>query len=357
MDDPNAVACLPTPNPGPSYVYVWPTAIGKVDLVGIDGLETPGLGTGLLPGPTAPIPWGGTLSLQMQFHPDLPNTQVAYYRWSYKFLDEADCSPVHATVTHRWKHLVFIPPSTIDINLIPVTLGPVPAASITAGTANLFSIPDPTLPWVDIVGPYDRPFAYFDSTEGTLPRKSGRCRLKLEMFDHDGNQVPCDNVSGGPTFKIILPKTGGAPGEYTNAPAANITAQGDLIFDIFVDNQATDAELNGVSALGSADACGFLTYDGTTTNVSIAYVAYQPNNFLDWKLSVSRGLAGVVVQDPPPPPSGSPANAPTNTSSGSPGFPTSFATSPATLLGTCSRAACAVNLYTWARATDGYSRQ
>jgi len=353
VDDPNAVACLPAGNPGPSYLYVWPTAIGNVDLIGIDGLEAPGSGTGLLAGP---VPWGGTLSLQMQFHPDLPTTQVAYYRWSYKFFDESDFSPIHTTVTHRWKHVVYMPPSTIDITLIPVTLGPLPAATTTTGTPNLFAIPDPTLPWVDIVDPADRPFAYFDSTEGTLPRKSGRCRLKLEMFASDGHHVPCDNVGGGPTFKFILPKLGGAPGEYSNAPAANITAQGDLIFDIFVDNNPTDAELTGVSALGSADACGFLTYD-SSSNVAIAYVAYHPNNYLDWKLSVSRGLTGVVVQDPPPPPGGSPGYAPTNTSSGAPGSPAAFVNSPATLLGSCPRAAFAVNLYTWARATDGYSRQ
>jgi hypothetical protein len=359
VDDPNAIACLPTPNPGPSYLYVWPTAIGNIDLRDIDGLETPGFGTGLLPGSTGPRPWGGTLCLQMQFHPDLQAHNIRYYRWSYKFSDEAEFTQVHGTVTHRWKHVTFIPPSTIDINLVPVTFGPLPATATIAGTTNLFGVPDASLPWVDIVDPYDRPFAYFDSTEGIVPRKSGRCRLKLEMFDGNGNHVACDNHSGGPTFKYLLPKLGGALDEYTNAPDANITAEGDLIFDIRVDNYSTDAELTGVTTpVGAADLCGFLQYGALDNNVAIKYVAYHPSNFLDWKLWVSRGLSGVVVQDPPPPPPlpVPPGYAPTNTSAGSPGSPVNFNNTAGTLLGTCPRAAFAVNLYIWARATDGYER-
>ena len=259
--------------------------------------------------------------------------------------------------------MTFVPPSTVNINLIPVTLGPIPAADV-GGTPNLYEIPDPTLDWVDIVDFNDRPFAYFDSTESKVPRKSGRCRLKLEMFDGGGKHISCDNLGGGPTFKYILPDLSVPSGSYTNNIAKNITPEGDLIFDVLVDNNSTDAELTGVtSPSGSADMCGFLKYvnkgDKHTKGdpIAIDYVAYHPNNYLDWQLWVSRGLSGTVVQDPPPPPSPAPAYAPTSTSTGSPGSPVTFTNAADVLLGQdCAQAAFAVNLYIWARIHDGYER-
>lgn len=68
VEDPAAVACMPT-GPDLGFLYVWPTAIGNINLRQIDGLETLA-GTGLLPAPTyGPVgtPWGGTLPLQLIF--------------------------------------------------------------------------------------------------------------------------------------------------------------------------------------------------------------------------------------------------------------------------------------------------
>jgi hypothetical protein len=363
VDDPRAVACQPDGPPGPGYLYVWPTAIGNVDLGGIDGLET-GIGTGLLPGNT---PWGGTLCLQMQFHPDLQANNIKYYRWSYKFDDELDFTQIHATVVHRYETIT-ISGSDIVIHLNPVTLGPNLVSGLTnpAGTPNLFAIPDPTLPWIDIDDPSDRPFAYFDSTGGVLARKSGMCTLLLELFDGDGKFVPSNNVLGSSTlgdqggdpappgaFTYILPDIGGPPNTYTNAPTPNITDHGRLIFRIQVDNNDTVAELPAVATpLGSTDTdpCGVLHYGTTSDNVDLSYVAFHPNNYLDWDLTITRGISGVVASIPPSPP-------PTNTSSGSPGLPAHFVNSAGVLLGTCTQAAFAVNLYCRARATSGYGRQ
>ncbi len=357
VDNPNAVACQPPPNPGPGYLYVWPTGIGNEDLANIDGLET-GTGTGLLPGNT---PWGGTLSLQMQFHPDLQTNNIQYYRWSYAFDGDPGLTPIRATVTHRY--LTF----TVSGGIItgpfnPVTLGP----QIVGGNANLFAIPDPNLPWIDIVDPLDRPFAYFDSTGGVTPPRSGMCTLVLEMFDGAGNFVPCNNTRGIATlgdqstdpatpgaFTYLLEPSGGPPNTFTNAPTPNITDDGRLIFRIRVDNNSTDAELDQVatpSGTTNTDPCGFLHYQLGTDPVSIAYVAFHPNNFLNWQLRVFRGLSGIVASIPPSPP-------PIDTSSGSPGSPATFTNPASSLLGTCTRAAFAVNLDCLARATDGYSRQ
>lgn len=363
VDDPRAVACQPVGNPGPGYLYVWPTAIGNVDLGGIDGLETL-LGTGLLPGNT---PWGGTLCLQMQFHPDLQANNIKYYRWSYKFDDETDFTQIKATVVHRYETIT-VNGSQIVIHLNPVTLGPnlVSGPTNPGGTSNLFAIPDPTLPWIDIDDPADRPFAYFDSTEAILPRKSGGCTLLLELFDGDGKFVPGNNTRGvstlgdqagdpgGPgAFTYILPDLTKPPGNYTNAPTPNITDHGRLIFRIQVDNNSTDAELPGVATpLGTTetDPCGMLHYSSLSDNVDLSYVAFHPNNYLDWELDIWRGVSGLAASIPPSPPA-------TNTSSGSPGLPAHFINSAATLLGTCPQAAFAVNLYCWARANSGYSRQ
>lgn len=162
VTDPRAIACNPG-GPDLGFSYVWPTAIGNVDLGQIDGLET-GLGTGLLPGNT---PWGGTLDLQMRFSPDLATNGLQYYRWSYKFDDESIFTPISTPVSHRYMTTVVMPGPVIFIHLTNVSLGP----NTVNGVTNLFEIPDPSLPWVDIDDPADRPFAYFDSTENVVPRE------------------------------------------------------------------------------------------------------------------------------------------------------------------------------------------
>jgi hypothetical protein len=352
VTDPRAIGCLST-GTGPGYLYVWPTAIGNQDLSLIDGLET-GTGTGLLPGVT---PFGGLLSMQMNFDPSLQANNIQYYRWSYMFAGDSGFTQINTPVTHRYMTVAPGPPIVITLN--SVTLGPQ-----TVGSANnLFAIPDPSLSWVDIDDPADRPFAYFDSTTGVTPGRSGMVTMMLEMFDGAGNFVPCNNPRGTSTagdllgdpstgaFTYILPEIGGAPGTYTNAPKPNITDHGRLIFQILVDNNPTQAGLPAVSTPeGSADSCGMLHYGAASDTVALDYYAYHPNNYLDWDLTITRGLSGTVASIPPSPP-------PTDTSSGSEGSPAVFDNSAGTLLGSCPQAAFAVNLYCAARATNGYSRQ
>lgn len=343
VEDPAAIACQPAPKPGPGYLYVWPTAIGNIDLRQVNGLETMGpvVGKGLLPGDT---PWGGTLCLQVQFDPNLRANDIHYYRWSYKFDGDADFTQINASVTHRWQEITFGPGGKIDIHLHPVTLGP----RLVNGTTNLFEIPDPAIDWINIVDPSDRPFAYFDSTAGQTPGRSGLVTLKLEMFHANGTHVACGNDGHGGPFQFLLPDLGGTPDDYTNAPAANIDANGDLGFQVLVDNNPTTAQLPGVDVNNiKADDCGILHYssapeDVDTQYVHIQYVATHPHNYLDWSLSVSRGLHGSV------------ASTGGSTSSANPDH---FDKRPSALLGTCKQAAFAVNLNTYARAQSGYGRQ
>jgi len=338
VDDPSAIAGNPDPRPGPGYLYVWPTAIGNVDLRQIDGLETMA-GTGLLPGPTGPTPFGGTLSMQVQFDPDLRGNNIHYYRWSYRFGSEG-FTQVTGSVVHRWQEITFGPGGVIDVHLHPVTLGP----RLVGTETNLYEIPDPTLPWINIVDSIDRPFAYVESSAGETPGRSGMLTLRLELFTATGAHVPSGNASPGGPFQFLLPDLTGTPNDYINAPAPNIDANGDLVFEIRVDNNPTLASLPGVRA-GSltADDCGMLHYAGGADTITIDYVATHPNNFLDWSLVVSRGSSGSVT------------SVGGHTSSLAPDH---FDNPASTLLGTnCVQAAFAVNLSARARATDGYSRQ
>jgi hypothetical protein len=345
VDDPNAIACLPT-NPGPSYLYVWPTAIGNIDLRNIDGLETLG-GTGLTSDFFGrPVAWGGTLPLQMQFHPGLQAGGVVYYRWSYKFDGDFDFTQIDTPVTHRWQEVTVDGMGVIHIHLHGYTFGP----HLVGVQPNLFEIPDASLTWVDINDPVDRPFAYFDSTTGLTPGRSGMCTLKLEMFDGGGNHLSSGNAGHVGPFKYILPDLTMPPDAFKDAPAPNIDVNGDLIFRVGVDNNPTRAVLYDAltGSHGGGDACGMRHYNGPNDPVTIRYAATHPNNFIDWGLSVNRGTCGQVVG--------------TSDHTSSPD-PADFVNNASVLLaafggcGACTQAAFAVNLNCGARITNGYSYQ
>ena len=339
VNDPAAIACQPDPYPGPAGLYVWPTAIGNIDLRDIDGLET-GLGTGLLPGDT---PWGGTLPMQVQFHTDLRANDIMYYRWSYKFAGDAVFTQIGAPVTHRWQEQITESDGTITIKLHGYSLGP----HVVGTSTNLFEIPDPMRAWVDIDDPADRPSAYFDSTDHQTPGRSGMCTLKLEMFAADGTPKPCSNRGhAGGTFKFLLPKLAGPPDNYTDAPVPNVDDDGNLTFNLYVDNKPTRSALYDAH-IGSrfSDPCGILHYNSPDDQVTVDYTATQPNNHLDWSLTITKGTEGNV---------GIPSPLTGNTSTLD---PAGFQNKASVLLGTCAQAAFAVNLSAAARATNGYGRQ
>ncbi len=356
VDDPQAITCPPI-NPGPNYLYVWPNYIGWEDLWYVKGL-TDGVGPdlGLLPGKT---PWGGTLQVKTQMHPDLPTAGISYFRWSYKFPGDPDFTHIIAPFTIRKQKTTYIAPSTVIIQNTPVTFVAKPVGLST----DLFEIPghfdplvEPNTVWIDF------PYADFDSTLGAIPDpnpsfdcrgnsltgQSGLCTLRLEMFDNAGNHVASDNLGGPATFAYLLADQLLPVGTYTNAPAFNIDGAGNLIFQILIDNNHTVAQLPKVKTpINSTDTdpCGILYYTNGGDIVDIYYVAFHPNDFLDWSLGVSLGIMGSV------------AGISGNVSAGSLGSPADFANSASALLQTCTQGALAVNLYCYARATNGYSRQ
>jgi len=352
IDDPDAIPCPPIA-PGPSYEYVWPRYVGWEDLWYVKGL-TDGVGpdVGLLPGKT---PFGGTLQVKTQMHPDLPTPGISYIRWSYKFPGDPDFTHITSPFTIRKEKTTYIAPSTVIIVDTPVTF----VTQTVGPNSDLFAIPE-HLPadtvWIDL------PYANFDSTLGAipdpnastdctqvlLPGQSGLCTLRVEMFDSAGNHVASDNLGGPATFAYLLPDQSIPLGTYTNAPAYNINGSGDLIFQIMVDNNHTVAQLPRVKTPISstdADACGILHFTHRSDIVDIYYVAFHPNDYLDWDLGVSLGIMGSV------------ASTGGSVSAGLLGAPADFANSANALLGKCMQGAFAVNLYCYARATNGYSRQ
>jgi hypothetical protein len=351
VDDPDAVACNdPGGRPiGGEEHYVWPTAIGNVDLRNITGLEDAAGGSPQ--GLTGTSPWGGALALQMQFDPRLKSDGVAsFYRWSYRFDGDATFSPINAQVNHRYMTVTFAP---LEIHLHTVNLGP----HTVSGEQNLFDVPDP-FPgdgWVNINDPYDRPFGYFDSTDNhyspfsytdVLPRRSGMCTLLLEMFDAAGNPVPCGNNGVGGPFEFVLPDLTGPPTQYTSVLGPhNITPTGQLTFRVLIDNQDTSASIDSVSAAGHlADPCGMLHYANGDDDVAISFHATHPNDYLTWSLGVNLGFHGGVASE--------------GGSSSSPPAPENPLVRDASeLLNGCTNGAFAVNLYTAATATDGDGRQ
>jgi hypothetical protein len=353
VTDPTAVACNGPghrPIPGTGY-YVWPQSIGNADLRGIAGLESaPG---GPPQGLLGTRPWGGTLALKMEFDPRLkPDGVAKYYRWSYRFDGDPDWSPINAPVTHRYQTITYSP---LHIHLHSVNLGPKPPIG---GQANLFEIPDPYPGdgWVSISDPWDVPFAYFDSTDNhyapftytdTLPRRGGMCTLLLELFDASGSLVPCGNDGVGGPFVFVLPDLGGSPSDYTSVLGANnITPSGQLVFRVLVDNADTYAKVDTITAAGAhADSCGILHYSSSSDPVAIGFHATHPDDYLTWLLRVYRGASGVVAQTP------------TGSSSSPPQAPNPFTNLASALLGGCTNAAFAADLWTWATATDGYGRQ
>jgi hypothetical protein len=365
VDDPSAVAGFPPP-PDLGGNYVWATAIGNTELRLIDGLT--GGGTGIGERMTDHFAFGGRLSLQIVFSQHILDV-ASYYRWSYRFEDEAGFTEIKESVVHRYAEM-----TGGTLHLVPETLGPLPPVTRPDGVVvtNLFEIPNlGAHNWVNLVDPQDRPYAYFDTTLGRTPGKSGRCFLMLEIFDSSGQRVQCSNTStsgtalGGP-FSFWLSDPDGGAGSSVLAPPFNVTDQGQLVFSLLVENRPTDAELfpvelfPPVSGESMADRdCGFIVFTDTGARVNIPYAATQPANYIEWTLSVARGYHGAAI----------PSNG-GSTSSGSVAAPALMSdTDPVTglltgqpptvgrLLGTCPRAAFALNLYCKARITDGYSDQ
>jgi hypothetical protein len=344
-----APCCSPCAPVNAAQNYVLFRAIGNVPLSDIYGtstlLTTTPSNLGLAAGAVVAgedSPFGSLLLPRVEFDSSLLEMGLAsFYQISYRFGTTGSWTPLTGDIYRHYNQFVGTELVTTALSLGPQTVGT---------TTNLFAIPSALPPvgdWAYPNPPYDLANAQFPTT--VLPSAvtggtSGLYQLKLDLFDSSGNVV--DIATAGITYYV--PTTTEPDGTIDTAPASTLglVSGNSFIMSIFVDNRPTVAQLPGVLVDSlAADACGMLDYSNPSDVVEIEYVAYQPGNFLDWDLDVVRGLTGSV------------AAIADNVSAGTPGTPVDFDNTVATLLGPCTRAAFAVNLYCASRCTDGWSRQ
>jgi hypothetical protein len=346
--------CAPV-NAGENYVLF--RAIGGVALSSIYGASPllPSTPVGLAAGVVVAgedSPFGGLLLPRVEFDSSLLESNLAsYYQITYWDTVQLKWVALTGDISRHYNEFVGTTLVTKNYPLGPVTAGTTP---------NLFAIP-PALPpvgdWAYPNPPYDLANAQFPTT--VLPTAvaggtNGLYQLKLDLYDSGGN--PVDIAAAG--IKYYVPSTVESDGtiETVDASTLGLVSGNSMIVNFFIDNRPTQAALPGVSTpvdSTATDPCGILHYNLDTDNVDIQYVAYQAGNFLDWDLSVVRGICGSV------------ASAGGNTSAGAPapGSPVDFNNTVgylgrmlSTACPACEQAAYGVNLDCYFRGTDGWSR-
>jgi hypothetical protein len=342
-----APCCNPCPpvNADPNYVLF--RAIGATPLSQIRGdsnvLPFTSSNIGLAAGVVVAgedSPFGELLLPAVEFDSTLlENGLAAYYKISYQAPGSTAWNDLTGDIYRHYNHFVGTQLVTTPYLLGPQTVG---------ATTNLFAIP-PALP---PVGDWAIADPVGDVANGQFPTStiapiSGLYLLKLTLYDSSGNEV---NIAAA-GIKYYVP-TGVEPDgtiDTVDASTIGLVSGNSLIISVYVDNNPTVAQLPGVSTpvdSTTTDPCGILHYNNPGDNVDVQYVAYQPENFLDWNLTVFRGISGGV------------ASLSENTSAGVPfpGVPDDFNNTAGSLMGTCPQAAFAVNLYCYSRATNGWSR-
>jgi len=320
-------------------------------------------------------PFGGNPTFRMGFGSDLPNSNMYYYRWSYRKISLTDLSPLSSYEPLEPKGATFYKgydyvytDSNGDeqwgadkVKLGPFTEGP---------NDNLYIIP-PELPemapfniaadshphWHQQT--YNMDTITFDSTnlEG-----DGLYEFKLELFDKAGNLL--QNLPKA-TFKT--PRHDDASFS-ENAPdilLENPTSSNADAFNVImrIDNGQCEGDIYTVNVNGepaSSNCCGFVKYKpaGEEAELELTFRAVHPTNFAEFSFGVVKGTCGSVAT----------ASARGMVIDSASGYTLNTATgiysktfTPSELLGECyengtGKAAFAETLHIISTATDGISR-
>ena len=165
------------------------------------------------------------------------------------------------------------------------------------------------------------------------------------MFDGAGNKI-VDPVALG--FTYFLPLSDPVGGVWPVDANPHIEPDGSIILRVHLDNRDTIADIRSVGLGGGTftGECQFLEYtDADVDEVEVNYLAYHPNDFLShYNLTVKRGKSGTNV-----------ASHSTTTPAAPPlGETRDFNVSD--LLGAYPQCAFAVELHTYPRTRNGYTR-
>jgi hypothetical protein len=173
------------------------------------------------------------------------------------------------------------------------------------------------------------------------------------MFDAAGNNL--NPTAAGAGWNFFLPLSDQVGGVWPVDDDPEIQSDGSIYFNLWVDNTDTEADIQSVGLGGAATGeCQFIEYnDFNTDEIVVTYVAYhklppQRDFLASYDLRIKRGISGTTVDS-----FSSSLPAPTATTR---------TVDVADLLrqigakGPYTRCAFAVELHTWPRNRDGYSR-
>ena len=285
---PEAIVCHPHPNPDVGDVYIMPLGIGWDGWHQIShahlktGHITDFVDTGLYNGEA---PYGKELDIQMQFHEDLRNKGVRYYRWSYRKGESGRWKNINSKVVHRYLQLI-----GTDLFINTKVLGPF----TVNGNPDLFEIPDPDIDWV-IINRGDRRFAYWETED----LEDGVYQLRLEVFDQNGNKITDPSSKG---FKFILP-TGNEQNGVIPVDDNLKVIDGSIILNIHINNRKTVADIKGIRFNGlPLNQCQFVEYFSKNQILTITYTAkhpvHTPVDFLrSYVLTIRKGINGTLVKN------------------------------------------------------------
>jgi len=352
VTDPDAVACDKDDQVDKPGVYVMPLGIGddgwyEIEQAHLKPGDIPNANRGLY---SATDPYGTRLDVRMQFHDSLIAKGVHYYRWSFAPSGTTNWTHINTPISHR--HLTQI---GSDFFIVPEDLGPF----VVGGKPSLFKVPDPTKDWIAL-NRNDRAFAIWHTAlwDSDLNRyvaqvADGRYTLRLEMFDAAGNNL--DPSAPGTQWNFFLPTSDVVGGVWPVDDNPHVQPDGSVHFNLWVDNTDTIADIQSVGLGGSPTGeCQFIEYDDATTDeIAITYVAYHKHpparDFLaSYSLSVKRGISGTTVASYSSP---IPADTPNTLL-----FDVDHLLRKIGAKGPYSRCAFAVELHTWPRTRNGYSR-
>lgn len=331
------------PPPGiPVWVMPWGVGGIRVDSIKPTGLvDYAGI---------ANAPFGWRLGLRHGYQDSIPNANIKYYRWLYRPQGAGAWTELTESVG---AHYVKQEGTTTTFPVY--ALGPQ-----GIGGKNLYefrphvppSFPGATTNWpaTDWFG--DIYSGFFDTR--TLP--DGRYQLKLEVYNPAGVQV-----MPGPAFRFIVPSGTLPDGTITTTAAAPASIDaGGYVFLLHVNNRQCGASIDPPTLGGSSltGPCGFLIYDpavaetDNAAKIGLGFHATQPGNFASFRFNVVRGATTTISSSAVV----SVINAPPFTGDGNGNYSATFTRSQ--LLGPdCPvQGAFSLNLYVYAKATDGWSR-
>jgi sugar lactone lactonase YvrE len=308
-------------------------------------------------------PFGGGLWFRLHSSNDIPTPDVYYYRYRYRRKGAGGWNEFDSNIS---VHYVKNRPGKTPI-FPKFKLGPYDKegmklyrfrphqSQLEKELKNLgLLVPGESVDWPKIPFPADVYRAYLDTVaEGLAP---GEYEIRVDIYNSSGF-----HTSPGGAFQMIADIGTDSLGGIKTVPASLVG--GGVQYVIHIDNRKCSADISP-PAIGTSvmDTCGFLRYDTAAPGlVHIAWKAWHPGGFGVYSFNIVKGVSGIGKLPLPPVPGDltpsiklpilDEVSSTANNGDGSGNF---FQDSPTLrLLGGCKEAAYAIDLYVYAKATNG----